>query len=93
MQMPCDELITRPRCPADCPRSSNRNEMESFMEAAKAQNWAVEPQEKNNLEVSGLNPRWITDFLYEICYDFRLTLCCVLEGSPSNLSPETDCHD
>jgi hypothetical protein len=45
-QMPCDELITRPRSPADCPRSSNRNETESFMEAAKAQNWAVEPQEK-----------------------------------------------
>jgi hypothetical protein len=38
-----DELITRPRSTADCPRSSNRNETESFMEAAKAQNWAVEP--------------------------------------------------
>jgi hypothetical protein len=45
-QRPCDELITDPRSPADCPRSSNRNEMESFMEAAKAQNWAVEPQGK-----------------------------------------------
>jgi hypothetical protein len=43
MQRPCDELITRPKSPADCPRPSNRNEMESFMEAAKAQNWAVEP--------------------------------------------------
>jgi hypothetical protein len=31
---------------ADCPRSSNRNEMESFMEVAKAQYWAVEPQGK-----------------------------------------------
>jgi hypothetical protein len=40
------ELITHPRSPADCPRSSNRNETESFMEAAKAQNWAVEPQKK-----------------------------------------------
>jgi hypothetical protein len=30
---------------ADCPRSSNQTE--SFMEAAKTQNWAVEPQEKN----------------------------------------------
>jgi hypothetical protein len=29
-----------------CPISSNRNETESFMEAAKAQNWAVEPQGK-----------------------------------------------
>jgi hypothetical protein len=38
----CDELIIRPRSPADCPRSSNRNETESFMEATKAQNWAVE---------------------------------------------------
>jgi hypothetical protein len=28
--------------------SCNRNETESFMEAAKAQNWAVEPQEKNS---------------------------------------------
>jgi hypothetical protein len=42
----CYKLITRPRSPADCPRSSNRNEIESFLEAAKAQNWAVEPQEK-----------------------------------------------
>jgi hypothetical protein len=31
---------------ADWPRSSNRNETESFVEAAKAQNWAVEPQER-----------------------------------------------
>jgi hypothetical protein len=43
----CDEQITRPRSPADCPRSSNWNITESFMEAAKAQNWAVEPQENN----------------------------------------------
>jgi hypothetical protein len=42
-QRPCDELITRPRSPTDSPRSSNRNETESFMRAAKAQNWAVEP--------------------------------------------------
>jgi hypothetical protein len=48
-QRPCDELITRPSSPADCPRSSNRNETESFTEAAKAQNWAVEPQEKKAL--------------------------------------------
>jgi hypothetical protein len=41
-----DELITRPRSPADCNRASNRNETESLMEEAKAQNWAVEPQEK-----------------------------------------------
>jgi hypothetical protein len=32
---------------ADCPGSSNQNVTESFMDAAKAQNWAVEPQEKN----------------------------------------------
>jgi hypothetical protein len=44
-----DELITRPRSPADCPRPSNRNETENFMEAAKAQNWAVKPQEKNTV--------------------------------------------
>jgi hypothetical protein len=43
---PCDELITRPRSPADCPTSSNRNETESFMEAAKAQNLAVKQQKK-----------------------------------------------
>jgi hypothetical protein len=43
-QTPCNELITRPRSPADCPRSSNWNKTESFMEAVKAQNWAVEPQ-------------------------------------------------
>jgi hypothetical protein len=36
-QRTCDKMITRPRSPADCPRSSNRNETESFMEAAKAQ--------------------------------------------------------
>jgi hypothetical protein len=36
----------RPRSPADCPRSSNRNETESLTEAAKAQNWAVELKEK-----------------------------------------------
>jgi hypothetical protein len=42
----CDELITHPRSPADCPRSRNRNGPESFTEAAKAQNWAVEPQGK-----------------------------------------------
>jgi hypothetical protein len=48
-QRPCDELITRPGSPADCPRSSNWNETESFMEAAKGQNWAVEPQEKKKL--------------------------------------------
>jgi hypothetical protein len=48
-QRPCDELITRSRRPADCPRSSNRNETESFMEAAKAQNWAVGPQGKKLL--------------------------------------------
>jgi hypothetical protein len=42
-QRPCEELITRPRSSADCPKSSNRNETESFMEAAKAQNWTVEP--------------------------------------------------
>jgi hypothetical protein len=46
-QRPCDELITRPRSPADCPRSSARNETESFMETAKAQNWAVVAQEEN----------------------------------------------
>jgi hypothetical protein len=45
-QRPCDELITRPRSPDDCPRSSNRNETESFMETA--QHWAVEPQGKNH---------------------------------------------
>jgi hypothetical protein len=49
-QRPCDELITRPRNSADCPRSSNRNETESFMEAAKAQNWAVEPQDKKIID-------------------------------------------
>jgi hypothetical protein len=43
-----NELITRPRSPADCPRSSNRNETESFMEASKAQNCAVDPQGKNS---------------------------------------------
>jgi hypothetical protein len=37
----------RPRSPADCPRSSNWNETESFMEVAKAQNWAVEPPKKS----------------------------------------------
>jgi hypothetical protein len=42
-QSPSDDLITRPRSPAGCPRSSNRNETESFMEAASAQNWAVGP--------------------------------------------------
>jgi hypothetical protein len=46
LQSPCDELITRPRSPADCPRSGNGNKTESFMEVAKAQNWAVEPEEK-----------------------------------------------
>jgi hypothetical protein len=46
-QRPYDKLITRPRSSADCPRSSNRNETESFMEAAKAQNWVIEPQGKN----------------------------------------------
>jgi hypothetical protein len=45
-QRPCDELISRPRSTADCPRSSNRSEMESFMEATKAQTWAVEPKGK-----------------------------------------------
>jgi hypothetical protein len=49
-QRSCDELITRPRSPAGCPTYSNRNETESFMEAAKAQNWAVEPQEKKLLD-------------------------------------------
>jgi hypothetical protein len=44
----CDELITRPRGPADCPKSSNRNETESFMEVAKTQNWAEESQGKNS---------------------------------------------
>jgi hypothetical protein len=58
MQRPCDELITRPRSPADCPGFSNRNETESFMEAAKAQNWVVEPY-KENLE-------WIVKFR-ELC--------------------------
>jgi hypothetical protein len=48
-QSPCDELITRPRNTADCPRSSNRNETESFMETAKAQNWAVEPQAEKKI--------------------------------------------
>jgi hypothetical protein len=51
-QRPCDELITRPRSPVDCPRSSNRNETESFMEAAKAQNWAVEPQGKKYIHIA-----------------------------------------
>jgi hypothetical protein len=36
-QRPCDELITRRRSPA---------ETGSFTDAAKAQNWAVEPQEE-----------------------------------------------
>jgi hypothetical protein len=44
--MSCDELITHSRRPADCHKSSNRNETENFMEAAEAQNWAAEPQEK-----------------------------------------------
>jgi hypothetical protein len=52
MQRPCDELITRPRSPADCPRYSNRNEAESFTEAAKAQNWAVKPQGKKRINNS-----------------------------------------
>jgi hypothetical protein len=34
-QRPCDEVITRPRSPADCPRCGNRNEMKSFVQAAK----------------------------------------------------------
>jgi hypothetical protein len=37
-QKPCDELITHPRSPADCPRSSNRNETDSFVEVAKTHN-------------------------------------------------------
>jgi hypothetical protein len=45
-QRPCDELITHPRSPANCPRSSDRNETESVLEANKAQNWAIGPQEK-----------------------------------------------
>jgi hypothetical protein len=57
-QRPCDELITRPRSPADsadCPRSSDRNETQSFMEAAKAHDWAVDPEEKKiNLISSGI---------------------------------------
>jgi hypothetical protein len=36
-QRPWDELITRPRSPADCYRSSKWSETESFMEAPKAQ--------------------------------------------------------
>jgi hypothetical protein len=36
VERPCDELITRPRSPTDCSRSSNWSETESFMEAAKA---------------------------------------------------------
>jgi hypothetical protein len=32
----CDQLITRPRSRADCPKSSNWSETESFMEATKA---------------------------------------------------------
>jgi hypothetical protein len=46
-QRPCDELITRSKIPADCPRYSNWNETESLTEEAEAQNWAVEPQEKS----------------------------------------------
>jgi hypothetical protein len=34
-----------------CPRSSKRNETECFMEAAKAQIWAIEPHEKKNMYV------------------------------------------
>jgi hypothetical protein len=37
--------------PANCPRSSNWNETESFMEVANAQNWAVEPQGKRILRI------------------------------------------
>jgi hypothetical protein len=50
-QRPCDEMITCPRSTADCPRSSNRNETEIFMEAAKDQNWAVEPQGKKRKKI------------------------------------------
>jgi hypothetical protein len=55
-QRHCDELINRPRSTADCPKSSNGNETESFMEAAKAQNCSVEPQEKKNITIQ-IRPR------------------------------------
>jgi hypothetical protein len=50
-QRPCDELINRPRSPGDCPRSTNRNETESFMEAVKAKNWAVESLAGKNISM------------------------------------------
>jgi hypothetical protein len=51
--------VTLSRSPADCPRSSNRNETESFIEAAKAQNWVVEPQEKKKIM------KYLTILFYE----------------------------
>jgi hypothetical protein len=44
-----DHPSKKKKSPADCPRSSNWNETESFMEAAKAQNRAVKPWEKIKL--------------------------------------------
>jgi hypothetical protein len=41
-----------------CPSSpSNQNETESFMDATKAQNWVIEPQEKKNVYIHICSPR------------------------------------
>jgi hypothetical protein len=63
-----------PRSPADCPRSSKRNEMESFMEAARAQNWAVEPQEENMCSDNVIKCRSVKlTLLTELVYKSRHT--------------------
>jgi hypothetical protein len=50
-----------------CPRTSHRNETASFMEAVKAQDWAVEPKgEKNNISRETAQKTPFLCFLLEI---------------------------
>jgi hypothetical protein len=48
----CDELITRPRSPTDCPRSSNWSETETFMRRSRSKLGcrAKEGEKNNNTE-------------------------------------------
>jgi hypothetical protein len=49
-ERPCDELITRPRSPSDCLRSSNRSETESFMEVGQGPySGTVSPKKKKHV--------------------------------------------
>jgi hypothetical protein len=46
---PCGKLITSPRSPTDCPRSSNCSETDKIYGGYEGLNWTVEPKNQKKM--------------------------------------------